>query len=46
MAPTNTKNMGASTDETAATVPLATFDGGLLKAFPAIAARPGSLLRK
>jgi alkylation response protein AidB-like acyl-CoA dehydrogenase len=26
MAPTNTKNMGASTDETAATVPLATFE--------------------
>jgi predicted nucleic acid-binding protein len=25
-------------------VPLATFDGGLLKAFPGIAARPGSLL--
>jgi predicted nucleic acid-binding protein len=26
-------------------VPLATFDGGLLKAFPDIAVRPGTLLR-
>ena len=27
-------------------VPLATFDGGVLKAFPSIAVRPGSLLSK
>jgi predicted nucleic acid-binding protein len=27
-------------------VPLATFDGGLLKAFPTIAVRPASLMRK
>jgi predicted nucleic acid-binding protein len=27
-------------------VPLATFDGGVLKAFPAVAARPGHLLPK
>ena len=27
-------------------VPLATFDGGVLKAFPSIAVRPGSLLPK
>lgn len=27
-------------------VPLATFDGGVLKAFPGIAVRPGTLLQK
>jgi len=27
-------------------IPLATFDGGVLKAFPSVAVRPGRLLRK